>query len=116
MMRVALTLVVFAVLLPVRGHGQASPVRFASAQMLENDRVRVQRVTVPVGYRDPVSVLQNDIVVVQVSPGEMEVAIGQNRTSGHVDAGKTWYVPKAMPHQFSNVGNAPYETIIVFLK
>jgi uncharacterized RmlC-like cupin family protein len=115
-MKVVLTFMVFAVLLPVGDPAQRGAPRFASTQLLENNRVRVQRVTVPVGYRDPVSVLQTDMVVIQMSPGEMEVAIGQDRTSGPVDAGKTWYVPKAMPHQFSNAGNTPYDTIIVFLK
>jgi hypothetical protein len=115
--RVALMLLtVWSVVMPYRSSAQAPGGRFASAQLLENDRVRVQRVNVPVGYRDPVSVLQNDIVVIQTSPGEMEVVIGQNRTTGHVDPGQTWYVPKTVAHQFSNAGDKPYDTVIVLLK
>jgi uncharacterized RmlC-like cupin family protein len=104
-------------LLPFRGAAQ-TPVasRVGSTPLLENDRVRVQRVTVPPGYRDRVSMLQNDIVVIQVTAGEMEVVIGQDKTLGHVDPGKTWYVPRATPHQFSNIGTSGYETVIVFLK
>ncbi len=111
-----ISLLLWTVLLTLSGTAQAPSRRLASGPLLEDDRVRVQRVTVPVGYRATVSVLQNDLVVVQASPGEMDVMIGQNKTTGHVEPGTTWYVPKTVPHQFSNVGDQAYETVIVFLK
>jgi mannose-6-phosphate isomerase-like protein (cupin superfamily) len=98
-----------------RGSAQA-PAGLTSKVILDNDRVRVQRLSVPVGFRDPVSVVQNDMVVIQATPGDMEVVINGEKTTGRVDAGKVWYVPKTIRHQFSNAGNTSYDTLVVMLK
>jgi uncharacterized RmlC-like cupin family protein len=112
-----MVLMLCVLLVPFRGTAQTSVAsRVGSTALLDNARVRVQRLTVPPGYRDPVSMLQNDIVVIQATAGEMDVVIGQDKMAGHVDPGKTWYVPRATPHQFSNIGTSAYETVIVFLK
>ncbi len=84
--------------------------------VLDNDRVSVQRLSVAAGYRDPESVVPRDMVAVQVTPGEMEVVINGEKTTGHVDAGKTWYVPKTVKHQFSNIGTTSYDTLVITLK
>src|SRR5215467_11790819 len=74
-------------------------------RVMDNDRATVQRLTVAAGYRDPESVVPRDMIAVQVTPGEMEVVInGEKVTMGRVEAGKTWYVPKNVKHQFSNIG------------
>ena len=118
MRRVALVFSAIALLGSVavfRGSAQA-PAGLTSKVILDNDRVRVQRLSVPVGFRDPVSVVQNDMVVIQATPGDMEVVINGEKMMGHVDAGKVWYVPKAIQHQFSNAGNTAYDTLVVMLK
>ncbi len=84
--------------------------------VLDNERVSVQRLSVAAGYRDPESVVPRDMVAVQVTPGEMEVVINGEKTTGHVDAGKTWYVPKTVKHQFSNIGTTSYDTLVITLK
>jgi mannose-6-phosphate isomerase-like protein (cupin superfamily) len=88
-----------------------------ATRVLDNDRATVQRLTVAAGYRDPESVVQRDMIAVQVTPGEMAVVInGETVTNGHVDAGKVWYVPKTVKHRFSNIGATSYDTLVITLK
>lgn len=89
---------------------------FASRLLVENERVRIQRLTVPVGFRDPVSVMPNDQIAIQATPGEMEIVIGGQKTLGRVEPGAVFFVPKNVPHQFSNAGKTAYDTIVVMLK
>ena len=101
----------------LRGLAQTPAARPVTAKVvLDNDRVTVQRLSVAAGYRDPESVVPRDMVAVQVTPGEMEVVINGEKTTGHVDAGKTWYVPKTVKHQFSNIGTTSYDTLVITLK
>ena len=101
----------------LRGLAQTPAPRPVTAKLvLDNDRVSVQRLSVAAGYRDPESVVPRDMVAVQVTPGEMEVVINGEKTTGHVEAGKTWYVPKTVKHQFSNVGTTLYDTLVITLK
>jgi mannose-6-phosphate isomerase-like protein (cupin superfamily) len=87
-----------------------------ATRVLDNDRATVQRLTVSAGYRDPESRVPRDMIAVQVTPGDMEVVInGEKVTNGHVDAGKVWYVPKTVKHQFSNIGATPYDTLVITL-
>jgi mannose-6-phosphate isomerase-like protein (cupin superfamily) len=98
-----------------RAQAPASP-SFGSKVLVDNDRVRIMRLSVPVGFRDPVSVTPNDQIAIQATPGEMEIVINGQKTVGHVDPGTVFYVPKSTPHQFSNAGQTAYDTIVVMLK
>jgi len=83
---------------------------------IDNARVTVLRLTMPVGYKDPVTSGQNDLVVTQASPGEVEVLIGTEKTTARREVGQSWFVPKGTPHAFSNAGNAPFDMLVTVLK
>src|SRR5262245_52298754 len=89
---------------------------FASKVLVDNDRVRIQRLSVPAGFRETLQVVPNDQIAIQVTPGELEVAISGQKTVGRIEPGTTFYVPKNAPHQFLNVGGAPYDVVVVMLK
>ncbi|MEO8256722.1 MAG: cupin domain-containing protein [Acidobacteriota bacterium] len=89
---------------------------FAGKPLVDNDRVRVQRLSVPVGFREPLQIVPNDQIAIQVTPGDLEVVISGQKTVGRVEPGTTFYVPKNAPHQFLNVGKAPYDVVVVMLK
>ena len=72
---------------------------FASKVLVDNDRVRIQRLTVPTGFRESLQVVPNDQIAIQVTPGDLEVVIEGKK-----------------PHQFLNVGKAPYDVVVVMLK
>ena len=97
-----------------RAQAPAGP-PFASKVLVDNDRVRVQRLTVPAGFTETLQVVQNDQIAVQVTPGDLEVVISGQKTAGRTEPGTTFYVPKNAPHQFLNKG-AAYDVVIVMLK
>ena len=98
-----------------RAQAPAGP-PFASKVLVDNDRVRVQRLTVPAGFTETLQVVQNDQIAVQVTPGDLEVVISGQKTAGRIEPGTTFYVPKNAPHQFLNTGKAPYDVVVVMLK
>ena len=98
-----------------RAQAPAAPT-FASKPLVDNDRVRIQRLTVPVGFRESVQTVPNDQIAIQVTPGDLEVVISGQKTAGRIEPGTTFYVPKNAPHQFLNMGKAPYDVVVVMLK
>ena len=89
---------------------------FASKMLVNNDRVQIQRLTVPAGFRETLQVVPNDQIAIQITPGDLEVQINGQKTTGRREPGTTFYVPKNAPHQFLNVGNAPYDVVVVMIK
>jgi len=106
-------LVSFVVL--IRAQTPAGP-PFSSKMLVDNERVRVQRLTVPAGFREPLQTVPNDQIAIQVTPGDLEVVINGQKTTGRVEPGTAFYVPKNAPHQFLNMGRAPYDVVVVMLK
>src|SRR5215467_12877707 len=118
MRRMILTSIAGMLIVPfivtARAQAPARPA-FASKVLVDNDRVRIQRLSVPAGFRETLQVVPNDQIAVQVTPGELEVVISGQKTAGRIEPGTTFYVPKNAPHQFLNMGQA-YDVVVVMLK
>ena len=108
-------LLIIPFIVTARAQAPAGPA-FASKVLVDNDRVRVQRLSVPAGFRETQQVVPNDQIAIQVTPGELEVVISGQKTAGRIEPGTTFYVPKNAPHQFLNTGAAPYDVVVVMLK
>jgi quercetin dioxygenase-like cupin family protein len=119
MRRLILVTIVGMLIVPfivaARTQAPAAPA-FASKVLVDNDRVRVQRLSVPAGFRETLQVVPNDQIAIQVTPGDLEVVISGQKTVGRIAPGTTFYVPKNAPHQFLNTGGAPYDVVVVMLK
>jgi len=119
MRRLILVSVVGMLIVPfivtARAQAPAGPA-FASKVLVDNDRVRIQRLSVPAGFRESLQVVANDQIAIQVTPGDLEVVISGQKTTGRIEPGTTFYVPKNAPHQFLNMGKAPYDVVVVMLK
>ena len=80
-----LVLVVGMLIVPfivtARAQAPAAPV-FASKVLVDNDRVRIQRLSVPAGFRETLQVVPNDQIAIQVTPGDLEVVISGQKTAG----------------------------------
>ena len=98
-----------------RAQAPAGPA-FASKMLVDNDRVQIQRLSVPAGFREALQVVPNDQIAIQVTPGDLEVVISGQKTAGRIEPGTTFYVPKNAPHQFLNMGTTPYDVVVVMLK
>ena len=116
MRRLISVVTVGILMLPLIAAARAQGPTFASKVLVDNDRVRIQRLSVPAGFRETLQVVPNDQIAIQVTPANLEVVIGGQKTEGRIEPGTTFYVPKNAPHQFLNVGNAPYDVVVVMLK
>jgi hypothetical protein len=96
--------------------GSAQGPRLISTRIIDNERLSVSHSTLPPGLREKMHLYPQDVVIIQLTPGEVEATIGEEKTSGHQEAGKTWYVSKTTERSFANIGKEPYDHIVVFLK
>ena len=94
--------------------GYAQP-RMAGV-LIDNDRVRVMRVTWDPGKSEPPQRPSSDIIVIQATPGESEVTIGDQTTTGRQEVGKTWYMPRTLERAVKNTGSQSFDWILVVLK
>jgi mannose-6-phosphate isomerase-like protein (cupin superfamily) len=98
-----------------RAQAPAGPT-FASKLLVDNERVRIQRLSVPAGFRETLQVVPNDQIAIQITPGDLEVVISGQKTAGRIEPGTRFTWPKNAPHQFLNMGKAPYDVVVVMLK
>ena len=115
---VASCLVVGLALLAYRGHAQAPTARAANAgraQLIDNPRVTVLRLTTAPGtIEKPHAHADEDFVTIQLTPGDLEVTVGNETTKG--GQGKAWWLPKATNHAVNNKGTSPVDVIVVRVK
>ena len=116
MRRMILVSVVGTLIVPFIVTARAQAPAFASKVLVDNDRVRIQRLSVPAGFRESLQVVANDQIAIQATSGDLEVVISGQKTAGRIEPGTTFYVPKNAPHQFLNMGKAPYDVVVVMLK
>jgi quercetin dioxygenase-like cupin family protein len=103
-----------AVLVGFQGHAQAP--RPPRGALVNNDRVSISKLTFAAGQREQMHSNANDVIVVQITPGDVEFALGEEKTTSHQEPGKVWYIPTQPPHAFSNVGSTPFDVILVTMK
>jgi hypothetical protein len=60
-------------MIPLIVTARAQTPTFASKALVDNDRVRIQRLTVPAGFRETLQVVPNDQIAIQITPGNLEV-------------------------------------------
>src|SRR5262245_44765421 len=75
MRRLVLTSFVGMLIVPFMVLARAQAPSFASKALVDNDRVRIQRLTVPVGFTETMQVAPNDQIAIQVTPADLEVTI-----------------------------------------
>jgi quercetin dioxygenase-like cupin family protein len=112
---VTVGMLMIPLIMTARAQAPAGPA-FASTMLVDNARVQIQRLSVPAGFRETLQVVPNDQIAIQVTPGDLDVLINGQKTTGRIEPGTTFYVPKNAPHQFLNVGKAPYDVVVVMLK
>ena len=111
----AVAMLMIPLIMTARAQAPAAPA-FANKVLVNNERVQIQRLSVPAGFRETLQVVPNDQIAIQVTPGDLEVMISGQKTAGRIEPGTTFYVPKNAPHQFLNVGKTPYDVVVVMLK
>ena len=93
-----------------RSAAEAAPTN----RLIDNERVRVMRVPAPVGMKQDMHKTPEDLIAIQSTPGQIEVAVGSERTQG--EPWKVWYLPKTLDHAVFNTGTTPVEMVVITLK
>ena len=99
-----------------RSQTPQTPVGFTRTTLYENVRVRVVKIKAEPGAREALHKHDYDIVVTQLTPGEVEMVVGDQKSTALREAGYTWYVPKGTMHAGANVGKEAFEVVTVILK
>jgi quercetin dioxygenase-like cupin family protein len=99
-----------------RSQTPQTPVGFTRTALFENARVRVVKIRAEPGAREALHKHDYDIVVTQLTPGEVEMVLGDQKSTAFREAGFTWYVPKGTMHAGANVGKEAFEIVTVILK
>ena len=86
----------------------------STSALIDNERVRVIRVPAPAGLKQDMHRSPEDLVAIQGTPGQIEVAIGSERTRGGL--WNVWYLPKSLDHAVTNTGATPVEMVVIALK
>jgi quercetin dioxygenase-like cupin family protein len=117
-MRIFTVLAVCAALLsPFSGAAQApAAAAIAGAPLLANDRISAIKLSFPPGARESMHSHPFDIVVIQLTAGEVDVALNGDKSVGHIEAGRVTYVPAQAQHAVGNSGSTPFEMVVVGLK
>ena len=97
-----------------------APPGITRTPVLENPVARVVNVVFAPGSREPVHTHPYDLVLVQLTPGRMEVMIGAERDAGKsvkdYAAGEVVFVPRDTPHAFASADKGRVELLSVAIK
>lgn len=82
----------------------------------DNAEARAVRVSFEPGAHEAVHSHAYDLVLVQLSPGRVETALGSEKTTADLDAGTIQFLPRDVPHSVANVGATSFDLMSVGLK
>jgi quercetin dioxygenase-like cupin family protein len=83
-------------------------------RLIDNERVSVTRVPAPVGMKQEMHKSPENLIAIQSTPGQIEIAVGSDRTRG--EAWKVWYLPNTVDHAVANTGTTPVEMLVIAIK
>ncbi|HUE87930.1 MAG TPA: cupin domain-containing protein [Vicinamibacterales bacterium] len=93
-----------------------APAGITRTPVLDNAETRVTHVTFASRAREPVHTHPFDLVVVQLTPGRVEVRVGKDVSTREYAAGEVIFLPRDVPHAVSNVDREPFELLSVGIK
>jgi len=124
----ALVLVVAAILLDVSAarpdlrtaavgaRGQSPPPGITRSVIVDNATVLVARLGYEAGTGETSHTHPFSAVVIQLTPGDVDMTLGADRSRARREAGTVWFVPANVPHMALNTGTAPWEQIAITIK
>ena len=94
----------------------APPAGITRTPVLDNTEARVARVGFAPGAREPVHQHPFDLVLVQLTPGRVEVRLADAVTTKDYAAGDVIYLPRDVPHAVAHAGGGAFEIYSVGIK
>jgi quercetin dioxygenase-like cupin family protein len=84
--------------------------------LVDNATVLVTRLGYEAGRGETSHTHPFPAVVMQLTPGNVDMTIGAERSNGRRDVGAVWFIPANVPHAAVNSGSSPFEQIAVAIK
>ena len=94
----------------------AAPTGITRTPALDNAEARVTRVAFAPGAREPVHSHPFDLVLVQLTPGRVEVRVGDAITTKDYAAGDVIYLPRGVPHAVAHAGGNAFDIYSIGIK
>lgn len=95
---------------------QSPPPGMTRSVVLDNDTALVARLGYEAGTGETSHTHPFSAVVVQLTPGEVDMMLGSEHSRAHRDVGTVWFIPANVPHAAINTGAAPCEQIAITIK
>lgn len=92
------------------------PPGVSRSEPVNNATVMCARLTYAPGAAESMHTHPFAAIVVQLTPGDVDMTIGDDHTRAHRDAGFVWYIPREVPHALVNAGTTPIEQVTIAIK
>ena len=107
--------VAVAALIVTTGVAQPPP-GITRSVVVDNATVLVARLGYEAGKGETSHTHPFSAVVVQLTPGDVDMTLGSEHTRARREVGTAWFIPANVPHAAVNIGSAPFEQIAITIK
>ncbi len=94
----------------------AAPPGITREPILDNEEVRVVRVTFTPGSREPLHTHPNDLATVQITAGRVEIVDGTTRSDEERPVGFVKFLARGTPHSYASTDATPFQLLSVSIK
>jgi quercetin dioxygenase-like cupin family protein len=95
---------------------QQPPPGITRTVLVDNDTVLVARLRYDAGKGETSHTHPFSAVVIQLTPGDVDMTLAADHSRARRDAGTAWFIPAAAPHAAVNVGTEPFDQIAITIK
>jgi quercetin dioxygenase-like cupin family protein len=108
--------VVAAAAAAITVHAQQPPPGITRDQILDNGTALIAHLRMEPGSRETIHTHPFSAVVIQLTPGEIDMTVGKVRSRQARDPGFAWFIPKEAPHAAINSGAGAVEFVTIGIK
>jgi quercetin dioxygenase-like cupin family protein len=98
------------------GTEQQAPPGMTRTVLVDNATVLVVRLGYDAGKGETSHTHPFSAVVLQLTPGDVDMTLNTDRSRARREAGTAWFIPAGAPHAAVNAGTAPFEQIAITIK
>jgi quercetin dioxygenase-like cupin family protein len=95
---------------------QDPPPGITRTALIENGTVMIARLRMAPGAKEDIHTHPFSAIVVQLDAGEVDMRLGDARTSARRPAGFVEFIPQEVPHAAANIGAEAFELVTIAIK
>jgi quercetin dioxygenase-like cupin family protein len=97
-------------------HASQVPQGMVRTVLIDNGTVLVTRLGYEAAKGETSHTHPFSAVVMQLTPGDVDMTIGSEHSRTRREAGTAWFIPADVPHAAVNTGTMPFEQIAIAIK